>query len=77
VADWKGEGRKNKKTFTKEVMLNTPAFKGTGLVTCNKWHVQGYCFEKCNRKATHKPFVPAPHMSVYDKWVKEQKAKNP
>jgi hypothetical protein len=69
VAEWKVEGEKYKKTFTK-------AFNKTGLVTCNKWHVQGYFFEKCERKATHKPFVSATHRSAYDKWVKEQKAKN-
>jgi hypothetical protein len=77
VAEWKVEGKKYKKTFTKDVMTNTPAFNETGLVTCNKWHVQDYCFEKCERKATHKPFVSATHRSAYDKWVKEQKAKNP
>jgi hypothetical protein len=85
VAEWKVEGEKYKKTFTKDVMTTVPAFNKTGLVTCNKWHVQGYCFKKCERKATHKPFVSATHKpfvsathrSAYDKWVKEQKAKNP
>jgi len=77
VAEWKVEGEKYKKTFTKDVMTTVPAFNKTGLVTCNKWHVQGYCFKKCERKATHKPFVSATHRSAYDKWVKEQKAKNP
>jgi hypothetical protein len=77
VAEWKILGSKYKKHFTKEVMLTTPLFNETGLVTCNKWHLQGFCYEKCDRKASHKPFVSAPHKALYDKWVKEQKSQIP
>jgi hypothetical protein len=77
VQDWKVTGAKYKKVFTKETMASTPAFNETGLITCNKWHVQGFCYEKCERKASHKPFSSATHKAAYDKWVKEQKAKAP
>jgi hypothetical protein len=77
VNDWKVVGSKYKKVFTKEIMAQTPAFNEQGLITCNKWHVQGFCYEKCDRKASHKPFTSATHRAAYDKWVKEQKAKAP
>jgi len=75
--DWKVVGAKYKKHFTKEVTASTPAFNETGLITCNKWHIQGFCYEKCERKASHKAFSSATHKATYDKWVKEQKAKMP
>jgi hypothetical protein len=50
-------------------MANTPTFNETGLITCNKWHAQGFCYEKFEQKATHKPFTSASHKSAYDKWV--------
>jgi hypothetical protein len=53
VNEWKVVGAKYKKTFPKDVMATTPAFNESGLITCNKWHVQGFCFEKCDRKASH------------------------
>jgi hypothetical protein len=34
VAEWKVEGRKYKKMSTKDLLINTPAFNETGLVTC-------------------------------------------
>jgi hypothetical protein len=77
VQEWKVLGSKYKKIFNKELMASTPAFNETGLITCNKWHVQGFCYEKCERKASHKPFSSATHKAAYDKWVKEQKAKAP
>ncbi len=54
---------------TKNVMANTPTFNETGLITCNKWHAQGFCYEKFEQKATHKPFTSASHKSAYDKRV--------
>lgn len=75
--EWKVPGQKYRQIFTSDVISNTPAFNASGLVTCNKWHVQGFCYEKCDRKASHKNFDSAPHKSAYDKWVKELKAKNP
>jgi len=77
VNEWKVLGGKYKKVFTKEVMASTPAFNEAGLITCNKWHIQGFCFEKCDRRASHKPFASASHKAAYDKWVKEMKAKAP
>jgi hypothetical protein len=52
VNEWKVVGTKNKKTFTKDVMANTPAFNETGLMTCNKWHVQGLYYKKCKSVLT-------------------------
>ena len=77
VNEWKVVGSKYKKTFPKEVMATTPAFNESGLITCNKWHVQGFCFEKCDRKASHRPFVSAAHRTAYDSWVKDKKARVP
>ena len=77
VLDWKVIGSKYKKVFTKEVMASTPVFNESGLITCNKWHVQGFCYEKCERRASHKPFTSVACKAAYDKWVKEQKAKAP
>jgi len=77
VNEWKVLGSKYRKAFTKEVMTSTSAFNETGIITCNKWHIQGFCFEKCDRKATHKAFTSITHRTAYDKWVKEQKAKVP
>jgi hypothetical protein len=77
VNEWKVLGSKYRKTFTKEVMASTPAFNETGITTFNKWHIQGFCFEKCDQKATHKAFTSITHKTTYDKWVKEQKARVP
>jgi hypothetical protein len=79
VQDWKITGFKYKQIFTKETISSTPPppFNTAGISTCNKWHIQGFCYEKCDRQATHKPFDSASHKSVYDKWVKELKTKNP
>jgi len=77
VNEWKVLGGKYKKVFTKEVMASTPAFNEAGLITCNKWHIQGFCFEKCDHRASHKPFTSATHKAAYDKWVKKMKAKAP
>jgi hypothetical protein len=40
--------------FHKGANKFTPLFNDQGLTTCNKWHVQGYCFEVCEIKASHK-----------------------
>lgn len=48
-ADWKLPGVKYRQIFTPEVNATTPHFNAMGLVTCNKWHVQGFCYEKCVR----------------------------
>jgi len=68
VSKWKVVGSKYKKTFTREIMASTPAFKESGLITCNKWLVQGFCYKKCNGKTSHKPFSSTIHKSAYDKW---------
>jgi hypothetical protein len=77
VPEWKIAGPKYKQLVTKEVIASTPPFNATGMTACNKWHIQGFCYEKCDRAATHKLFVSATHKMAYDKWVKELKAKNP
>ena len=71
VADWKIQGQKYKQIFTPAVTATTPHFNASGFVTCNKWHFQGICFEKRERKES------AVHKSAFDKWVKELKTKNP
>jgi hypothetical protein len=43
--------------FHKSVNWSTSPFNDSGLATGNKWHAQGHCFEKCERKATHKDFM--------------------
>jgi hypothetical protein len=77
VQDWILTGVKYKAIFSKDVIANTPAFNDSGLITCNKWHARGFCYEKCDRKGSHKKFESAPHKTAYDKWVKDLKAKNP
>jgi hypothetical protein len=77
-ADWKIRGVKYKQIFTPAITTTTPHFNATGLVTCNKWHCQGFCYEKCDRKASHKNFELASHKAAsIDKWVKDLLAKNP
>jgi hypothetical protein len=63
--------------FNRHVNRLTPPFNDSGLTVCNKWHLQGYCFEKCDRKATHKDFTSDSNKNAYIKWVKEIKAKSP
>jgi hypothetical protein len=75
--EWKLPGFKYRAIFTPEIIASTPPFNATGLITCNKWHVQGFCYEKCDRKASHKNFESASHKSAFDKWIKDLKAKNP
>jgi hypothetical protein len=77
VQEWFLPGAKYKSVFTKEVIGNTPPFNDTGLITCNKWHVRGFCCEKCNRKGSHKKFESAPNKNAYDAWIKALKSKNP
>jgi hypothetical protein len=59
--------------FTGKVIKSTPAFNSSGVVTCNKWHAQGHCFEKCDRKASHKNFQDDAHKKAYAKWIKKLK----
>jgi hypothetical protein len=75
--EWKVQGLKYKQIFTPDLITTTPPFNATGLITCNKGHVQGFCYEKCERKTTHKNFESATHKAAFDKWIKEFKAKNP
>jgi hypothetical protein len=75
--DWILTGPQYKAAFTKEVISTTPAFNESGLTTCNKWHARGFCYEKCDRRLSHKRFESAPHKSAYDKWVRDVKAKCP
>jgi hypothetical protein len=77
VQDWILTGIKYKAVFTKEVIASTPAFNDSGLITCNKWHARGFCYEKCDRKGSHKKFDSTSHRTAYDKWMKDLKAKNP
>jgi hypothetical protein len=60
-----------RRIFNRHVNRLTPPFNDSGLIVCNKWHLQGYCFEKCDRKASHKDFTSTSHKSAYVKWVKE------
>ncbi len=77
VQDWILAGHKYKQIFTRETIGATPPFNDAGLITCNKWHVRGFCYEKCERKGSHKKFESASHKSVYDAWIKALKAKAP
>jgi len=77
VAEWKLPTIKYKGIFAQETNAATPPFNATGLITCNKWHVQGFRYEKCDRKGTHKSFESASHKAAFDKWIKDLKAKKP
>jgi hypothetical protein len=59
--------------FTGKVIRTTPAFNASGVITCNKWHAQGHCFDKCERKASHKSFQDETHKQAYAKWIKKLK----
>jgi len=77
VQEWLLPGGKYKALFTREVNVTTPAFNDSGLVTCNKWHIRGFCYERCDRKNSHKKFESGTHKTAYDTWVKALKAKLP
>jgi hypothetical protein len=77
VQDWILPGGKYKALFNREVNATTPAFNDSGLVTCNKWHIRGFCYERCDRKNSHKKFELSTHKTAYDTWVKALKAKLP
>jgi hypothetical protein len=77
VQDWILPGGKYKSLFTKDVIITTPPFNDSGLITCNKWHVRGFCYEKCDRKNLHKKFESNSHKATYDTWIKALKAKLP
>jgi hypothetical protein len=77
VLDWILPGPKYKALFTKEVIGGTPPFNESGLITCNKWHVRGFCYEKCKRKGSHKKFESPAHKAAYDSWIKALKSKAP
>jgi hypothetical protein len=77
VQDWILPGGKYKSLFTKDVISTTPPFNDSGLITCNKWHVRGFCYEKCDRKNSHKKFESNSHKATYDMWIKALKAKLP
>jgi len=62
-----------KQVFTHKVIRTTPAFNASGLITCNKWHAQGHCFDKCDRKASHKSFQDETYKQAYAKWIKKLK----
>lgn len=55
----------------------TPPFNDTGLITCNKWHIRGFCYEKCDRRGSHKKFESISHKTAFDSWVKALKNKAP
>jgi hypothetical protein len=75
--DWILSGQKYKAIFTRDVIAATPPFNDTGLITCNKWHARGFCYEKCDRKGSHKKFESASHKATYDSWIKALKSKAP
>ncbi len=77
VQDWILPGQRYKTIITKEVIGTTPPFNDSGLVTCNKWHLRGFCYEKCERRGSHKKFESASHKTAYDSWMKALKAKAP
>jgi hypothetical protein len=77
VQDWLIPGGQDKTLFTKEVIGTTPPFNDSGVITCNKWHIRGFCYERCDRKISHKKFESAPHRAAYDLWIKALKAKLP
>jgi hypothetical protein len=77
VQDWILPGNKHKAIFTKEVISMTPPFNDTGLITCNKWHIRGFCYEKCDRRGSHKKFESISHKTAFDSWVKALKNKAP
>ena len=66
VQEWIMPGNKYKAIFSKEVISSTPPFNNSGLITCNKWHVRGFCYEKCDRKGSHKKFDSVTHKTSYD-----------
>ena len=76
VQEWIMPGFKYKAIFTKETIGATPPFNDTGLITCNKWHVRGFCYEKCDRRNSHKKFESAAHKTTYDTWIKLLKSQN-
>jgi len=76
VHEWIMPGFKYKAIFTKETIGSTPPFNDTGLITCNKWHVRGFCYEKCDRRNSHKKFDSATHKTAYDAWIKLLKSRN-
>jgi hypothetical protein len=76
VQEWIMPGFRYKALFTKDVIGSTPPFNESGLITCNKWHVRGFCYEKCERKGSHKKFESASHKSTYDSWIKTLKSKD-
>jgi len=48
-----------------------------GDITCNKWHLQGHCFEKCEQKSAQRNFTDDSLKQAYAKWAKEVKDKSP
>jgi len=75
VQEWLIPGGKYKSLFTKEVISTTPPFNESGVITCNKWHARGFCYERCDRRVSHKKFESPVHRSAYDTWIKALKAK--
>ncbi len=75
VQEWLIPGGKYKSLFTKEVISTTPPFNESGVITCNKWHARGFCYERCDRRVSHKKFELPVHRSAYDTWIKALKAK--
>jgi hypothetical protein len=67
--DWDCNGKYHK-IFKGKVINETPPFHNSGLITCNKWHIQGRCWKECARKDSHKPVTD-------DAWVKDLKANKP
>jgi hypothetical protein len=56
VPDWKIMGFHYRSIFTRELVVSTPPFNDIGLSPCNMCHVQSFCYERCDQKASHKPF---------------------
>jgi hypothetical protein len=49
--DWNCKGKYHK-IFRGKVISETPPFNNTGLITCNKWHIQGWRFKECTKTLT-------------------------
>jgi hypothetical protein len=77
VQEWIMPGNKYKSIFTEDTISSTPPFNDSGLITCNKWHVRGFCYEKCDCRGSHKKFETLAHKSAYDAWIKSLKSEPP
>ena len=62
-----GTEKNYRKIVTLDIITTTPKFNNENLITCNKGHAQGSCFENCDCKRTHKAF-PDDQQKRNTKW---------